>query len=75
MPLTRTWHQVTTNVGSRHPRPHKPLAVFTLVTRGRLFLTSASKFNIEANGKIFDVSPKHVCASPNVKTPSRVPRI
>ncbi len=34
-------------------------------------LTSASKF--EPNGGIFDVSPKSVRASPNVKTPSLVP--
>ncbi len=33
--------------------------VFTLVTRGRVFLTSASKFNTEPNGEIFDVSPKN----------------
>ena len=32
-------------------------AVVTLVTRGR-FLTSASKFNIEPSGGIFDVSRK-----------------
>ncbi len=31
------------------------------------FLTSASKFNIEPNGGIFDVSPKNDCPSPNVK--------
>ncbi len=31
-------------------------AVFTSVTRGH-FLTSASKFNIAPNGRIFDVSP------------------
>ncbi len=42
--------------------------VFTLVTRGR-FLTSASKFNVEPNGKIFDVSPENDHASLNVKTP------
>ncbi len=34
-----------------------------------LFLTSASKFNIEPNGEIFDVNPKNDQASPNVKTP------
>ncbi len=44
-----------------------PIAVFTLVTRGR-FLTSASKFSIEANGEIFDVSPENDHTSPNVKT-------
>ncbi len=43
--------------------------VFTLVTRGRFFLTSASKFNIETNGTIFDVSRENDRASPNVKTP------
>ncbi len=34
-----------------------------------LFLTSASKFNIETNSEIFDVSPENDRASPNVKTP------
>ncbi len=34
------------------------------------FLTSASKFNIEPNGEIFDVRPENDCASLNVKTPS-----
>ncbi len=29
---------------------------------------SASKFNVEPNGEICDVSPKHARASPNVKT-------
>ncbi len=33
------------------------------------FLTSASKFNIETNGRILDVSPKNDRASPNVKIP------
>ena len=33
-------------------------------------LTSASKFNIEPNGGVFDVSPENGRASPNVKTPS-----
>ncbi len=41
--------------------------VFTLVTRGS-FLTSASNFNIEPNGEIFDVSPENDRASPNMKT-------
>ncbi len=43
---------------------------FALVTRGR-FLTSASKFNIEPNGGLFDVSPETDRASLNVKTPFR----
>ncbi len=43
------------------------LAVFTLVTRGH-FLTSASKFSVEPNGGIFDVSLKFDRASPNVET-------
>ena len=34
-----------------------------------MFLTSASKCNIEPNGEIFDVSPENDSASPNVKTP------
>ncbi len=38
------------------------------VTRGHIF-KSAWKFNIEPNGGIVDVSPKHDLASPNVKTP------
>ena len=42
---------------------------FTLVTRGRFFLRSASKFDTEANGEIFDVSPENDLASPNVETP------
>ncbi len=33
------------------------------------FLTSASKFNIEPNAGIFDVSPKSDRASSNVETP------
>ncbi len=33
-----------------------------------MFLTSASKFNIEPNGGIFDVSRENDRASPNVKT-------
>ncbi len=33
------------------------------------FLTPASKFNIEPNGGIFDVSPENDRASPNMKTP------
>ncbi len=37
----------------------------------RSFLTSASKFNIEPNGGIFDVGPENERASPNVKTPTR----
>ncbi len=45
--------------------------VFTLVTRSRV-LTSASKFNIEPNGEIFDVSPENDHASPNVKTLQRI---
>ncbi len=44
-------------------------AVFTLVTRGR-FLDVGVKFDIEPNGGIFDVNPKNVRASPNVKSPS-----
>ncbi len=43
--------------------------VFTLVTRSH-FLTSASKFNIEPNSGIFDVSADNYRASPNVETPS-----
>ncbi len=43
-------------------------AVFTLVTRSRSSLTSASKFNIETNGGIFDVSSENDRASPKVKT-------
>ncbi len=46
--------------------------VFTLVTRGRFFLTSASKLNMEPNGEIFDVSPENDRASPNVKTISSI---
>ncbi len=53
------------------PWMHPWFLVFTLVTRGR-FLTSASKFNIEPNGGIFDVSAKNERASPNVKSPSRI---
>ncbi len=34
------------------------------------FLTSASKFNIEPNGGIFDVSSENDRASLNMKTPS-----
>ena len=49
-------------------RPSLGKVVFTLVTRGH-FLTSASKFNIEPNGRIFDVSPENDCTSPNVKIP------
>ncbi len=45
--------------------PETRVAVFTLVTRSGFVLTSASKFDIEPNGGIVDVS----CASPNVKTP------
>ncbi len=45
------------------------LSSFILVTRVR-FLTS--KFNIEPNGGIFDVSPKSDRTSPNVKTPTLV---
>ncbi len=41
-------------------------AVFTLVTRGRYFLTSASKFYVVPNGGIVTSD----CASPNVQTPS-----
>ncbi len=37
-----------------------------------MFLTSASKFNIEPNGGIFDVSAENDCVSPNVKTPESV---
>ncbi len=44
--------------------------VFTLVMRGR-FLTSASKFNVEPNGGIVDVSMENDRASPNMKTPFR----
>ncbi len=33
---------------------------------------SASKFNVEPNGGIFDVSPKNDLASPNVKTTNTV---
>ncbi len=33
-------------------------AVFMLVTQGRFFFTSASKFNIQPNGELFDVDPK-----------------
>ncbi len=33
------------------------------------FLTSASKFDIQLNGCIFDVSPENDRASPNVKSP------
>ncbi len=43
-------------------------AVFTLVTRGHV-LTPASKFNIEPNGGMFDVSTENDHTSPNVKTP------
>ncbi len=39
------------------------------VTLSRFCLTSASKFNIEPNGGIFDVSPENDRASLNVKTP------
>ncbi len=40
-------------------RPSPPRkAVFTSVTRGHMFLTSASKFNVEPNSGIFDVSPR-----------------
>ncbi len=46
-----------------------PKGVFTLVTCGH-FLTSASKFNIEPNGGIFDVRPENDHASRNVKTSS-----
>ncbi len=46
-------------------------AVFTLVTRGRS-LTSASKFSIEPNGGIFDVSLENDHASPDEKSPSSV---
>ncbi len=42
------------------------------MTRGRIFLTSASKFNIESNGGIFDVRPKNDRASLDVETPSGV---
>ncbi len=45
------------------------MAVFILVTR-RLLLTSASKFNIEANGGIFYLDPENDRASRNVKTPN-----
>ncbi len=34
-----------------------------------VFLTSASKFNIEPNGVIFDVSPEHDRESLDVETP------
>ena len=37
--------------------------VFALVTRGRFF-TSTSKFNIEPNGGIIDVSPKTTARHP-----------
>ncbi len=54
---------------------YHPRAAFTLETsRGfhigdaRSFLTSASKFNTELNGGIFDVSPKNDRATLNVKT-------
>ncbi len=40
----------------------------TLVTRAVIFLTSASKFNIEPNGGISDASLKNDHASTNVKT-------
>ncbi len=46
-----------------------PCAVFTLVTRG-LYLTSASKFNIDPNDEFFDANPQNDCASPRVKTPT-----
>ena len=44
-------------------------AVFPFV-----FLTSASEFNIEPNGGIFDVNPENNRASPNVFTPEAVLR-
>ncbi len=44
--------------------------VFTLGDERYFFLTSASKFDIELNGGIFDVSPENDGASPNVKTHS-----
>ncbi len=47
------------------------LVVFTLVTRGRFFLTSASTFNIEPNGGIFDVSAENDRTSLNLKTAFR----
>ncbi len=49
------------------PEPQERSIVFTLAMRG-VFLTSASKFNIEPNDGIFDVSPENDRASPNVKT-------
>ncbi len=37
------------------------------------FLTSASKFTVEPNGRIFDIRPKNDRASPNKKTPLEPP--
>ncbi len=40
-----------------------------MVTHRSSFLTSVSKFNVDANDEIFDVDPENDRASPNVKTP------
>ncbi len=50
-------------------RSEKALSGF-YIGDARSFLTSTSKFNIEANGGIFDVNPQNDRASPNVETPS-----
>ena len=47
---------------------HQAEAVFTLMTCGP-FSTLASKFHIEPNGGIFDVSQENDFASPNMETP------
>ncbi len=51
----------------------KPIAVFTLVTRGRFLDVGVKKFNIEPNGGFFDVSPENDRTSLNVKTPNIIP--
>ncbi len=35
-------------------------------------MTSASKFNMDPNGGVFDVNPENGCASPNVKIPLEI---
>ncbi len=47
------------------------VAVSALAMRSCIFDVSAF-FNPESNGGMFDVSPKHDRASPNVKTPQRI---
>ncbi len=45
------------------------MAVVTLGDARSIFLTSASKFNVEPNGAIFDVRAKNDSASLNMKNP------